>query len=249
MSRLFRVAPRKVEDTVADETFLSTRPIGTRFGRWIGAALLVHFAYVVGVINLLRQAPGEILWLCHVSLFLAGLGLVTQSLRLVTIACTAVALPHTFWIIDSLSGLLFGWFPLGATAYILTADTWTRIATAHHFYLAPLLLVIVWRHGSFSRAALPAASLLFLLLSITCRAAVSPALNVNDAFFAVPAADHPFVTWVNSLDAISYLLVINAIVSGVMFAPAALLMTCHAQKTRHSQDNQSVSLPAFQTPQ
>ncbi|MGQ9649251.1 MAG: hypothetical protein ACUVXJ_04000 [Phycisphaerae bacterium] len=203
---------------------------------------------MVGVINLLRRAPGEILWLCHISLFLAGRGLVTQSLRLVAIACTAVALPHTFWLIDSLSGLLLGWFPLGATAYILTADTWTRIVTAHHFYLAPLLWVIVWRHGSFSRVALPAVSLLCLLLSMTCRVAVSPALSVNYAFFAVPVADHPFVAWVNSLDVIPYLLVINAIVSGVMFAPAALLMTCHAQKTRHGQNDRSVSLPAFQAP-
>ncbi|HPD28636.1 MAG TPA: hypothetical protein PLL20_01480 [Phycisphaerae bacterium] len=246
---LLRIAPRKVEDTVAHQTFLPTRPIGTRFGRWIGAALLLHFAYVVGLINLVRQSPGEVLWLCHISLLLAGLGLVTQSVRLVAIACTAVALPHTFWLIDSLSGLLLGWFPLGATAYILTTDTWTRIATAHHFYLAPLLLVIVWRHGSFSRLALPAASLLFLLLSVTCRVAVSPALNVNYAFFAVPAADHPFVTWVNSLDAIPYLLLINAIVTGVMFAPVALLMTCHAQKTTHAQNNRSVALPALQAPQ
>lgn len=246
MSGLFRLAPRKAEDTVVDETFLPTRPVGTRFGRWIGAALLLHFAYVVGVINLLRQAPGEVLWLCHVSLFLAGLGLVMQSVRLVAIACTAIALPHALWLVDSLSGLLLGWFPLGATAYLLTADTWTRIATAHHFYLAPLLVVIMWRHGSFSRAALPGASALFLLLSVTSRLAVSPALNVNYAFFAVPAADHPFIAWVNSLGAIPYVLVINAFATGALFAPVALLLSRGSYRTRRERDGRTFSLPAFE---
>lgn len=30
------------------------RPIGIRLGRWIGAALLLHFAYVFSAINLVR---------------------------------------------------------------------------------------------------------------------------------------------------------------------------------------------------
>lgn len=207
---------------------------------------MLHLAYVVGVINLLRQAPGEVLWLCHVSLFLAGLGLVMQSVRLVAIACTAIALPHALWLVDSLSGLLLGWFPLGATAYLLTTDTWTRIATAHHFYLAPLLVVIMWRHSSFSRAGLPDASALFLLLSVTSRFAVSPALNVNYAFFAVPATDHPFVTWVNSLGTIPYVVAINAFATGALFAPVALLLSRGSHRTRRERGGRAFSLPAFE---
>jgi len=200
---------------------------------------------VFSVINLLRHAPGEVLWLCHVSLLLAGLGLVTQSARLVATAFTAIAVPHAFWLVDSLSGLVLGWFPLGATTYILTTDTWTRIATAHHFYLAPLLFVIVWRHGLFSEAALPGASVLFLLLSVASRVAGSPALNVNYAFFAVPAASHPFVAWLNGLGPISYLLVLNTVVTGAMFAPVCMLLSRCFRRTGRGQDNRAVSLPAF----
>lgn len=173
MLRLSRPVPQKDEDIVVDQTLPPMRPIGARLGRWIGATLLLHFAYVFSVINLLRQAPGEVLWLCHVSLLLAGLGLVTQSTRLLAIAFTAVAVPHAFWLADSLSGLLLGRFPLEATAHMLTTDTWNRIATEHHFYLAPLLFVIVWRHHLFSEAALPGASVLFLLLSTASRVAIA----------------------------------------------------------------------------
>jgi len=226
---------------VVQETLVPTRPVGARSERWIGAALLLHFAYVFGVINLVRQAPVEVFWLSHTSLLLAGLGLVTQSRRLVATVFTAVAVPHALWLVDSISGLVFHWFPLGATAYILTADTWTRIATAHHFYLAPLLFVIVWRHGAYSRACLPGASLLLVLLTVASRTLGSPEINVNYAFRVEIMGQDPLITWLNSLDAIPYLVVGNVLVTILMFMPVFVLMQYHNQR-RKQQEQSGVTL-------
>ena len=214
------------------ETPVSARPIGGRFGRWIGAGLLVHFAVVLCIINLAREAPGEVLWLSHVSLLLAGLGLLLQSALPVTTALTTVGVLHGFWLVDSLSGLMLHWFPLGATDYLLTADRWTRVATAHHFYLAPLLFVIVWRHRTCPKATLPVASMLFMLLTLVSRVALSPVINVNYAFRVTAAMDHPLVAWVNSLSPVLYLFVINMLVTTMMFLPVSLLMHYRAQSVR-----------------
>jgi len=203
---------------------ISPGRIGGRFGRWIGLALLIHFVVVITVANVVRHAPAEMVWISHVSLLVAGLGLVLNSTLLVAAALTAVGVLHGLWLIDSLSGLLFGWFPLGGTRYLLVADPWTRAATAHHFYLAPLLFVILWRHRAYPWTAWPLASGLFLVLSLLSRASGSPALNVNWAFRVGAVEDWWLVVAINSLSTVSYLVVLNAGAAVVLFLPVALLM-------------------------
>lgn len=207
-----------------EETPISPIRMGGRFGRWIGAAMLAHFVFVLCVIIWRREAPGEVLWLSHMSLLLSGLGLVLQSALLVATALTAVGILHGLWLLDSLPGLTLGYFPLGATTYLLTSDVCTVVATAHHFYMAPLLFTIVWRHGAYPKAALPMACLLWLVLTVTSRIAVPPIFNVNFAFCVPMAADHPFIAWINQLDAVSYLLILNVLVSAATFLPLVVLM-------------------------
>lgn len=208
---------------------MTARPLGGRFGRWIGAGLLVHFAVVLCVIVFARGAPEEVLWVSHVSLLLAGAGLVSQSTLAVTTALTMVGVLHGLWMIDSLPGLLVGRFPVGATRYLLTANLWTWIATSHHFYLAPLLAVIVYHHRAYPRATLPLAILLFLALTTFGRAFLAPATNVNYAYHIAASPEHALVARLNSLDPISYLLTLNAVVAVAMFAPVALLMRHYAR--------------------
>jgi len=129
-------------------------PVGGRVGRWIGAVLLVHFAAVCAV-KVAKGRPEEILWMSHVGLLLAGLGLVGRSALLVCTALLCILLLHALWVFDCVSWWIGGSFPLGITGYLEEADTWVWLGTAHHFYLAPLLVVLVLVRRSMPRHSLP----------------------------------------------------------------------------------------------
>lgn len=208
----------------------SRRPIGGRYGRWVGAAMLIHFVFVVGVVNFVRHAPADVFWLSHSCLLLGAMGLLFRSPVLVTTALTLVGIPHLVWIVDSTAGLALGWFPLGVTEYIMTADPWTRVATSHHFYLVPLLFVVAWRYGEWPRATLPIACAILLALTAAARVASTPQHNVNYMFRVEAVESHPFVAWVNALGTVPYLLFVDAFMVGLMLVPVALLMRRHARE-------------------
>jgi len=128
--------------------------IGGRFGRWIGAALLVHFA-VVCAVKAAKGCPEEILWMSHVGLLLAGLGLVGRSTLLVCTALLCILLLHGLWVFDCVAWWMGGSFPLSITSYLEEADAWVWLGTAHHFYLAPLLVVLVLVRRSMPRHSFP----------------------------------------------------------------------------------------------
>ncbi len=198
-------------------------PVAGRWGRWIGAALLVDFV-VVCTIKVSTGVPGAILWLSHIGLLVAALGFLRRSVLLITAALIGVFVLHTLWLADCITWLASGTFPLGVTSYLADADVWAWVATAHHFYLAPLLIVTVWHYGQCPRAALSTAVGLFACLTILSRALLDPVGNVNFAFEVATSLDWAIFGWVNRLPVILYLMALNAFVSVAFFLTTYLVL-------------------------
>ena len=189
---------------------------------WLGAVLLGHFA-VVCAIKAATGATGQIVWLSHFGLLIAGVGLIVRSPMLIAVAFVDVLVLHGIWLVDCICGLAGGTHPLGVTSYLNHADIWDWIATAHHFYLAPLLIVLIHRQRSFPVEALPAAVAVYLILTVISRGVLSPADNINYAW-GVPVAEYlPLIAWGNQRDGSFYLVGLNAFVFVYMLLPAFLI--------------------------
>jgi hypothetical protein len=198
-----------------------TSSIGGRHGRWLGAALVVHFAAIC-VIKASSGRPEEIGWLSHMGLLLAGGGLLLRSALPVATALTCVLVLHGIWVFDAVSWMVCGAFPIGVATYLPEANVWDWVATLHHFYLAPVLLFLIARARVWPEESLPAAMVVYLALTVFSRAAIAPAANINYAFGVRTALRHPWVEIANHLPGSWYMVGLNAFVCAFCFGPAAL---------------------------
>jgi hypothetical protein len=208
--------------------------------RWIGLILLLQFASVCAI-KVAKGIPEEITWMSHVGLLLAGLGLAFDWPRLVTIAFTSIFVLHGVWIVDALLGLVSGHFPLGVTDYLRDADIGTWVATAHHFILVPLLLILVILYRMPARGSLIGATGLFLILTILSRVAFTREANVNYAFYVQIDNPPAIVAWCNGQPALIYLLLLNVFVTCVMFLPVYLLLRLLVSKSPASRSSRGDS--------
>jgi hypothetical protein len=218
----------------------------------LGALLMTHFV-IVCAIKSAQGIPGDVLWMSHVALAFAGGGLLLGSRLFTGAALTAVAIPHMLWLIDFVTAQFVGSHPLRITHYLHGADTLTWIATAHHFYLLPLLSVIVLCGTRYRFASLNMAALLTIGFTLLSRAVLPPSLNVNFAFTTLPGLDIAPLRWLHSLPAAGYLAVQIAGQIVVLILPAALLLrflTRHAPTLEdavvsgHARRHSSVPAPA-----
>ncbi len=190
-----------------------------RYGQILGALLLAHFATLCAI-KLNKGLNEEILWVSHLSLALTGVGLWIRSTNLIGASFTLILFLHALWLVDCFCGLVLGRFPLGITDYLVTADAWTWIGTAHHFYLAPLLLAAVARSRVYSIQSIVLAIVLFGIVSVVSRVALPEASNINSAFRLLPRLDNPAIRQFDALPAASYLALLNLVAFGVFFLPA-----------------------------
>ena len=188
-------------------------------GRWVGLLLLVDFA-IVCTINFAYDKGSEIWWMSHVGLLIAGLGFVGRSAMLISTALISIFVLHSLWLVDCVVWLVTDQFVLGVTTYLQDARLGVWVATAHHFYLVPLLLISVLHSRRGPRASFPAAVALFIFLSLISRAFLAPADNVNFAFRVDTRLDWTFLHWINHLPPSTYLLALNAFVSAGFFLPS-----------------------------
>ncbi len=191
--------------------------------RYVGWFLLAHFALVCGV-KIAAGRAGDIAWMSHVGLLMAALGLLGRSSLLIAAALINVLALHGLWLADCLTWLATGRFPLGITNYLPHADAWTWLSTLHHFYLAPLLLVVTYRTGERRPEALLLAIAVYLALTLFSHAALPVAANINYAFRVPVAHGVWLVDWGNQQPGAIYLPGLNLFVALVMFTPAYLLM-------------------------
>ncbi len=196
--------------------------IGGGIERWVGVGLLMHFA-VVCAIKIARGVGEEILWFSHVALMLAGIGLVRRSALLPAVSLTLVLVLEGLFLLDWVSGLLFQVYPLNATGHLKDENLWGWIATAHHFYLVPLLLVLVTRSGRYPARSLSFALSLAVSLIVVSRLWLPPSINVNYAYGLLLGVNHPVLLWVNGLSEGPYLLAISVIALILLFPSSVLL--------------------------
>lgn len=186
-----------------------------------GTLLVVHFLIVV-IVKLSQSVGEEVLWTSHVALLIAGIGLVRRD-RLLVGTAFAVVLPlHAVWLGDAAGLWLSGRSPLGITHYLATADGPTWLATAHHFYLTPLLWCLTARWDLWDPRAPFAAAGIMLQLTVVARALLPAGRNINYSYQVLPAADLGLLESINGLPVPAYLLILNLGTAALIVAGYAL---------------------------
>jgi len=192
-------------------------------GRWLGLLLLAHFAAVVTIKCAQGRSP-ELLWLSHLTLALTALSLLTGRDRLARIALTAIAIPHLLWLGDAAWIFVAGRSPLHITAYLQHATPADWAATAHHFYLLPLLGLTLHRRSGWNRIdALGAWAMIALAFSLA-QTLSSPAENVNYAHGLLGSLRHPLLDWINTAPPIAFALSYLAITAIIVVLPGSVIV-------------------------
>lgn len=184
--------------------------------------LLANCAVVVTIKCAQGRTP-ELLWLSHLTLALTALSLLTGRARLARIALTAIAVPHLLWLGDAAWLFVAGRSPLHITAYLANATPADWAATAHHFYLLPLLGLILYRRGGWDRCdALGAWALISIAFALG-RALSSPAENVNYAHGLLGTIRNPALDWLNTAPPIAYAIGYLAITAIFVVLPGSVI--------------------------
>jgi hypothetical protein len=197
-------------------------PDRDRLGRIVGAILLVQLT-VTAAVKIATGAAADLLWVSHVALALSAAGFLLRRPMLLAVALTMIAVPHAAWIVDSVVTGAGGRSPLGLTRHLMGADALAWLASAHHVYLLPLLLVAVRRRG-YPRGALATAIALVVALSLLARLALPAPSNVNYAHRLLPGIDHPLSWWMNGLPPLAYLSLLNGAIAAGVLVPTAVLL-------------------------
>jgi len=205
-------------------------------GEWwwpvVGALLLAQFA-VTAIIKFNKGLGDDVLWMSHMSLVIAGAGLIMRRPWLVAAALTGILFTHSLWLFDLTAWLLGFGFPLRISHYMEGASLSTWVSTGHHLYVLPFLLWIVLRRGRYPWGALPAIMLIFVALTAMSYWFTDPARNVNRVHGIEPDFGFPPFIWANELreDAPNglrgnavYLLALNALSAAILFIPMAALL-------------------------
>ncbi len=203
-------------------------------GRLLGALLLLHFV-VVFIIKTINNEAADMFWMSHVGLLTVALGLAFSVPLLVTAAFIELLVLHGLWLFDCLSWFATGEFPMGLATYLEGADVLVWIATAHHFFLLPMLIVLVRRRPARPREAVLCAIATYLIITTISRAFLEPSSNINYAFGVRISWQHAFWDWANhNSKGPLYLLGLNIFVTFVMFLPAfGLVCLWQKRSQRH----------------
>lgn len=203
---------------------MTTRSIRSRpLSRWIGLLMAMHFA-IICIIKTQLGLADEIWWMSHIALAIGATGLMLRRPTLTATALCCVLVPHALWLFDAACGLLIGHFPFGITAYLVDATGSMWIATAHHFYLAPVLYISLLRERANSDAALLLAMVLTLIALTVSRFGLPAAFNVNQAHQAVPAWSAQLIRWTDDLPAVPFIVGVFAWTIIAFLLPAALIV-------------------------
>jgi hypothetical protein len=146
--------------------------------RWAAAAFLAVYVPAYA----LAYGLANFLFLCNLSVLLAGAGLWTCSRLLVSSQAVAIGLVGTAWTLDFTGRLLTGHHLIGGTEYMWDPQwpLFTRLLSLYHVALPLVLVVALRRTGYDSRG--------YWLQSAIAVAAVAvgrlfpPAVNLNYAY-------------------------------------------------------------------
>lgn len=152
---------------------------GRRIPLWVKVAYFVFLA-VWTPVYWAYLGPVNFLWLCDVANFLIGLALWLEMPVLLSSQAVSVLLIQVLWIVDFMTRLLFGFHPIGGTAYMFDPKeaVATRVLSLFHVVM-PVLLLWSLRRLGYDRRGLPLQlAIAWVVLPVSYLVA-APEANVN----------------------------------------------------------------------
>ncbi|MBI2176487.1 hypothetical protein HYU40_04055 [Candidatus Woesearchaeota archaeon] len=194
-----------------------------KYSEIIGALLLLHWVALL-IDRLTGKFLYNLLWMSHIGLLLAAVGFLRRNNLLLSAALISVFLGHGLWIYDFAMLMVTGASPLDYS--IRPAGLLQVPLTSHHLYLAPLLLLALWRQRKISPKGWMVASAVFAFASTASFLFVSPEFNVN--CIHSPCEELPRIfPFLQSLELnpLAYFLLANATMAAIgFFLPNLLLL-------------------------
>lgn len=160
--------------------------------------MIGHFAFLAGR-TFLSGTPEDLFWISHVGTLLGGAGALLRNRKLISIALVALLSHHVVWLIDTLSWLISGYFPLGTTTYLQDATPGDWLQSSNHFFSVPFLLLLAYLQGGVEKHAWIWSTALFASLVLTSSYFLPPTANVNSAHNLWPGLNKPFLSGLNEL--------------------------------------------------
>jgi hypothetical protein len=146
--------------------------------RWAAAAFLAVYVPAYA----LAYGLANFLFLCNLSVLLAGAGLWACSRLLVSSQAVAIGLVGTAWTVDVASRLLTGRHLIGGTEYMWDPQwpLFTRLLSLYHVALPLVLVVALRRTGYDSRGYWLQSAI--AVVAVAVGRLFPPAVNLNYAF-------------------------------------------------------------------
>jgi len=150
-----------------------------------GIVFLGHFTFCLCRCIYLG-VPEQVLWVSHIATLTGGIGAFLRNRFLISLALVTCLGHHLFWLFDIASWLITGNFAVGVTAYLQNASLGAWIQTSNHFFVPPMLLILLIHQGTINKHIWIWASVLFVSLITAGLIFFSPASNVNCAYYPWP---------------------------------------------------------------
>lgn len=127
-----------------------------------------------------QYGPGNFLWFSDVALLTSVPALWLESPALASTQAVGVLVPEALWLVDFGSGVLTGKTPIGLATYMFDRrlGRFVRALSLFHFWLTPVLLLIVSRTG-YDRRAFRYQTIVSGLILLASWRLTSPQDNVN----------------------------------------------------------------------
>lgn len=134
------------------------------------AVKIIYTAFMAVLIPIYLHyyGPTNFLYICDVSLLLTLIAIWPENKFLLSMACVAILVPQTAWLVDFLVNLA-GVSLTGVTDYVFDAShsLFLRLLSLYHAWMPLLVAYLVWKVGYDRRAFWAWTALFWLLLLVS----------------------------------------------------------------------------------
>ena len=102
--------------------------------------------WVIAVVTSYTWRSTQIFWMCYITLFLIGFGIIRRDGSLIASQLSIIVIPFIIWNIDFFSNLLTGNSIWGMTSYFFSRDfpIVSKFVTLQHLFTIPLAVIALW---------------------------------------------------------------------------------------------------------
>src|SRR5437867_1097247 len=157
---------------------------------WIKVTYTLFLCVLVPVYAI-QYGPTNFLWFSDLALLVTGAALWVESSLLASMMALAVLLPELMWNVGFFARLLLGWNLGGLSGYMFNQHIalYLRGLSLFHVFLPVLLLWMLYRLG-YDRRALPAQTIVAMIVLPLSYCLSDPAHNMNGVFGPGAQAQH-----------------------------------------------------------